>query len=80
MNNNELEITERVELAQIARETAARLKRLEEAAIQINHATEDFAEWKGEVSADLKWLKYLVGAGAASGLFTAAVKVMELLK
>ena len=57
-----------------------RLDRLEEAIIQINHATQEFTEWKGEVSADLRWLKYLVGIGAASGLFTTILEVVKLLK
>ena len=59
---------------------AERLERVEEAITQINHATKKFTERKGEVSADLKWLKLLVGAGAVSGVFTAIVKAVELLK
>lgn len=59
---------------------AERLERVEEAITQINHASEQFLEWKGEVSSDLRWLKYLVGLGAASGLFTTILEVAKLLK
>ena len=57
-----------------------RLKRVEDALVQINHTSEQLLEWKGEVSADLRWLKYLVGVGAAAGVFTAVGEAIKLLK
>ena len=57
-----------------------RLKRVEDALVQINHTSEQLLEWKGEVSADLRWLKYLVGVGAAAGGFTAISEVIKVLK
>ena len=57
-----------------------RLKRIEDALITLNHATEEFTVWKAEVSTDLKWLKYLVGVGAAAGAFTAVGEAIKLLK
>ena len=57
-----------------------RLKRVEDALVQINHTSEQVLEWKGEVSADLRWLKYLVGVGAAAGVFTAISEVIKVLK
>ena len=57
-----------------------RLKRVEDALVQINHTSEQLLEWKGEVSADLRWLKYLVGVGAAAGVFTAISEVIKVLK
>ena len=57
-----------------------RLKRVEDALVQINHTSEQLLEWKGEVSADLRWRKYLVGVGAAAGLFSAVSEIVKTLK
>ena len=57
-----------------------RISKVESAIVQINHATEVLVEWKAEVSADLRWLKYLVGIGAAAGLFSALAEVAKVLK
>ena len=54
-----------------------RLNRIEEAIVKVNHASETFIEWKGEVSADLRWLKILVGTGAAAGVFTALSEIIR---
>jgi len=57
-----------------------RLDRMEQAVITLNHASEKFGLWQAEVSADLRWLKYLVGAGAAAGLFSAISEIVKALK
>ena len=62
-----------------------RIERLEDAIIQFNHFTEhveklDLAAWKADISADVRWLKYLVGVGAAAGVFTAVGEAIKLLK
>ena len=62
-----------------------RIARLEQAFIQLNHFTEhieklELETWKAEVSADLRWLKYLVGIGAAAGLFSALAEVAKALR
>jgi hypothetical protein len=54
------------------------------AIIQINHFTEEMqklslVEWKAEVSSDIKWLKYLIGTGAAAGLVSVVVQLGGLL-
>ena len=64
---------------------AERIERLEDAIIQFNHFTEhveklDLAAWKADISADVRWLKYLVGVGAAAGVFTAVGEAIKLLK
>ena len=43
-----------------------RIDKVEDALIQINHFTEsidklDLATWKADISADVRWLKYLLG-------------------
>ena len=58
-------------------EIDGRLDRIEEAVQKMNHASEQFVEWKGEVSADLRWLKILVGTGAAAGVFTALSEIIR---
>ena len=62
-----------------------RIARLERAIIQFNHFTEHIEKlgletWKAEVSADLRWLKYLVGIGAAAGLFSALAEIAKVLR
>jgi len=54
-----------------------RLDRMEQAIVTLNHASEKLLIWQAEVSADLKWLKYLVGAGAAAGLFSAIAEIVK---
>ena len=54
-----------------------RLDRIEQAIVTLNHASEKLLIWQAEVSADLKWLKYLVGAGAAAGLFSAIAEIIK---
>ena len=43
-----------------------RLDRMEQAVITLNHASEKFGLWQAEVSADLRWLKLLIGATAVA--------------
>lgn len=62
-----------------------RLTGVEAAVVQINHFTEaveklDLGAWKAEIGADVRWLKYLVGVGAAAGAFTALSEALKLLK
>jgi len=55
------------------KEDKERLTDLENAIIQINHFTEaietlDLPSWKAEVSNDIKWIKYLMGATVVAGI------------
>ena len=59
-----------------------RLIKVEQAIIQINHFTEhieklDLETWKADVSADLRWMKYLLGTGAAAGLFQVILSIIK---
>ena len=50
-----------------------RVAQVERAVIQLNHFTESvealkLAEWKAEVSADLRWVKWLMGGSVVAGL------------
>ncbi len=63
-------------------ENTERLEAVEKAVVQINHFTEEIAklnlaEWKGAVSSDLRWLKYLLGIGALAGVFDVIVSVLK---
>ena len=59
-----------------------RIERLEAAIIQINHFTEhveklDLASWKADISADVRWLKYLVGAGVLTGAVQVVLQIVK---
>ena len=50
-----------------------RVAQVEKAVIQLNHFTESveelkLAEWKAEVSTDLRWVKLLMGGSVIAGL------------
>ena len=62
-----------------------RIAKVEQAIIQINHFTEhieklDLVTWKADVSADIRWMKYLLGTGAAAGVFQVILTVIKELK
>ena len=62
-----------------------RLIKVEQAVIQFNHFTKtieklDLASWKADVMADMRWLKYLLGTGAAAGVFQVILSVIKELK
>ena len=59
-----------------------RIERLEDAIIQINHFTEqveklDLASWKADISADVRWLKYLLGAGVLTGAVQVVLQIVK---
>ena len=59
-----------------------RLIKVEQAIIQINHFTQgieklDLQTWKADVTADMRWLKYLLGTGAAAGLFQVILSIIK---
>lgn len=50
-----------------------RVEQVERAVIQLNHFTENvealkLAEWKAEVSTDLRWVKWLMGGSVVAGI------------
>ena len=59
-----------------------RLIKVEQAVIQFNHFTQtieelDLQAWKADVMADMRWLKYLLGTGAAAGLFQVILSIIK---
>lgn len=64
-------------------QNAARLEQVERAIIQINHLTEaleklDLVAWKADISADVRWLKYFMGAGALAAVVNLLMRVVGL--
>lgn len=60
----------------------ARITRVEQAIVQINHFTEsveklDLPAWKSEVSADLRWLKLILGATGLAAIGQLAVTLLR---
>ena len=62
-----------------------RIARLEGAIIQFNHFTEhieklDLVSWKADISADVRWLKYLLGAGVLTGAVQVVLQIIRETK
>lgn len=63
-------------------QNAARIEQVERAIIQINHFTEsleklDLVSWKADISADVRWLKYLLGAGVLTGAVQVVLQIVK---
>ena len=61
---------------------AERIARVENAIIQFNHFTEhieklDLGTWKADISADVRWLKYLLGAGVLTGAIQVSLQIVK---
>ena len=64
-------------------QNAARLEQVERAIIKINHLTDvleklDLVAWKADISADVRWLKYFMGAGAVAAMVNVLLRVIGL--